>query len=501
MLACLLINVRTVRQGKSGCKSNHIMNTKISRISSVPAGESLILLGNKNSAWRGYGLTGKEVEYIKKSLRKAKTESLMIDQLGRKIWVQVIPDKKTVDLKHEAVRRAGAGLAAEVNQSKAAKVTVVDVASNGGATLAMAEGLVLANYKFVKYYTDTKTAPVLKHVKVFSKKLSASDIPQLSCVLEGTARARTLVNEPLSFLTAVQLSKEIRSFAKEAGFKVEVLTKSKIESLKMGGLLGVNKGSLDPPTFSIMEWKPKKARNKKPYVLVGKGVVFDTGGLSLKPTPNSMDMMKCDMGGAAAVAGTLYAVAKAKLPVHVIGLVPATDNRPSGNAYVPGDVLTMYDGTTVEVLNTDAEGRLILADALTYAKKYKPELVIDLATLTGAAVAAIGHYGIVSMQEDAEKENGLLKKSGNAVHERLAEMPFWSEYDDLIKSSVADIKNLGGPTAGAITAGKFLHHFTEYPWIHLDIAGPAFLTAPDGYRTIGGTGVGVRLLFDFFKQK
>ena len=417
------------------------------------------------------------------------------------IWVQIIPEKSTTELKHEALRIAGAGLAAAINQSKTTKITVVDVANNGGATLALAEGLALANYKFVKYFTDSKAIPSLKSVKIYSNKLSGSDVSEMAYVLDGTEKARTLVNEPLSFLTAVQLSKEIKNFGKEAGFKVEVLTKSKIESLKMGGLLGVNKGSLDPPTFNILEWKPKGAKNKKPYVLIGKGIVFDTGGLSLKPTPNSMDMMKCDMGGAAAVAGTMYAVAKAKLPIHVIGLIPATDNRPSGNAYVPGDVLSMYDGTTVEVLNTDAEGRLILADALSYAKKYKPELVIDLATLTGAAVATIGHYGIVSMQQGADKENELLKKSGHAVHERLAEMPFWAEYDELIKSSVADIKNLGGPTAGAITAGKFLHHFTDYPWIHLDIAGPAFMTAADGYRPIGGTGVGVRLLFDFLKKK
>ena len=200
----------------------------------------------------------------------------MIDQFGRKIWVQVIPKKNTIDLTHEAVRRAGAQLAAALNHSKIAKVTVVDVAGNESATLAMVEGLVLGNYKFVKYYTDSKAAPILKHVNIYSRKLAATDVSHLICVLEGTIKARTLVNEPLSFLTAVQLSKEIRSFAKESGFKVEVLTKSKIEALKMGGLLGVNKGSVDPPTFNIMEWKPKKARNKKPYVLVGKGVVFDT---------------------------------------------------------------------------------------------------------------------------------------------------------------------------------------------------------------------------------
>ncbi|MBL4734151.1 MAG: leucyl aminopeptidase [Flavobacteriales bacterium] len=477
------------------------MNTKISRITSIPSGESLILLGNKRSAWTGYGLNAREVAHARKYLAKGKRELVAIDQLTRKVWLQIIPDKDTVELQHEAVRRAGANLVSAINGDKLSKVTVIDVANNAAATLALVEGLALGNYKFTKYFTNGTAAPALKNIKIFSKKISPADISGLTCVLGGTERARTLVNEPLSFLTAVQLSKEIQRFGKEAGFRVEVLTKTKIEALKMGGLLGVNKGSLDPPTFNIMEWKPRNARNKKPYVLVGKGVVFDTGGLSLKPTPNSMDLMKSDMGGAAAVAGTMYAVSKAKLPVHVIGLIPATDNRPSGNAYVPGDVLTMYDGTTVEVLNTDAEGRLILADALAYAKKYKPELVIDLATLTGAAVAAIGHYGIVSMQEGADKENEQLKKSGHAVHERLAEMPFWSDYDNLIKSSIADIKNLGGPTAGAITAGKFLHRFTQYPWIHLDIAGPAFLGAADGYRSIGGTGVGVRLLFDFFKNK
>ena len=168
---------------------------------------------------------------------------------------------------------------------------------------------------------------------------------------------------------------------------------------------------------------------------------------------------------------------------------------------MPGDVLTMFDGTTVEVLNTDAEGRLILADALTYAKRYEPDVVIDLATLTGAAAMAIGQYGIVSMHEGARKHHDRLKESGEKVYERLAEMPFWEEYGDLIKSEIADIKNLGGPTGGAITAGKFLHHFTDYPWIHLDIAGPAFLSTRDSYRGIGGTGVGVRLLFEFLSQQ
>ena len=249
-----------------------------------------------------------------------------------------------------------------------------------------------------------------------------------------------------------------------------------------------------------MEWKPKGATNNKPIVLVGKGIVYDTGGLSLKPTPNSMDIMKCDMGGSAAVVGTMYAIAKAKLNLHVVGLVPATDNRPSGNAYAPGDVITMHDGSTVEVLNTDAEGRLILADALSYAKKYKPKIVIDLATLTGAAARAIGKQGIVAMGNDQETLSDL-KESGYRVHERLAEFPFWEEYKEDLKSTIADLKNLGGAEAGAITAGKFLEHFTDYPYTHLDIAGPAFTQSPFNYRGQGGTGVGVRLLFDFLKTK
>ena len=244
----------------------------------------------------------------------------------------------------------------------------------------------------------------------------------------------------------------------------------------------------------------KNATNSNPIVLVGKGIVYDTGGLSLKPTPNSMDLMKSDMGGSAAVVGAMAAIAKAKLSIHIIGLIPATDNRPSGNAYAPGDVINMYDGTSVEVLNTDAEGRLILADALSYAKKYKPELVIDLATLTGAAARAIGKQGIVAMGNDKDTMTAL-KKSGKEVQERLAEFPFWDEYAEDLKSNIADMKNLGGPEAGAITAGKFLEYFTDYPYTHLDIAGPAFMLAPFNYRGKGGTGVGVRLLFNFLKNK
>jgi leucyl aminopeptidase len=210
--------------------------------------------------------------------------------------------------------------------------------------------------------------------------------------------------------------------------------------------------------------------------------------------------MKCDMAGAAAVGCAMYAIAKAKLNVHVIALVPATDNRPGFNAFAPGDIITMMDGSTVEMLNSDAEGRMILADALHYAKKYKPALVMDLATLTGAAVAAIGTFAMVGMGTADESIKKKIHTAAETVNERIAEFPFWDDYNDLLKSDIADQKNIGGPYAGSITAGKFLQKFTDYPYFHLDIAGPAFLSAKDSYRGKGATGWGVRFLFDFFKN-
>jgi leucyl aminopeptidase len=212
-----------------------------------------------------------------------------------------------------------------------------------------------------------------------------------------------------------------------------------------------------------------------------------------------MDYMKCDMGGSAVVGCVMYMVAKMKLDLHIIALVPATDNRPGGDAFAPGDILTMFDGTTVEQMNSDAEGRLILADALAFAKKYKPELVCDFATLTGSAAAAIGNQGIVYMGTANEDIKWQMEASGFASYERLVEFPLWDEYAEWLKSDIADMKSLGQPEAGMITAGKFLQHFTDYPWLHFDIAGSAFAHAPEGYKVKGGTGVGIRLMWNFLK--
>ncbi len=476
--------------------------TTISKKSAISNTESIFLLCEKNSAFNNYGLSKAEIDFIKNEISKNEKFFICINQLHRFVFIQVIDTKKEHYQTLESLRKAANSALSLIVENKLENITVVDVENKTAETLAFAEGLALSNYQFLKYKKDKKKeASSLKTIFIVGKNIDKAEVNELNIVVDATCIARTLVNEPANFLTATQLSKEFQNLGKEAGFSVEVFDKSKIKALKMGGLLAVNRGSVEPPTFTIMEYKPGNAKNKKPIILIGKGLVYDSGGLSLKPTPNSMDMMKCDMAGAAAVGGTMLAIAKAKLPVHVISLVPATDNRPGGNAYAPGDIITMYNGLTVEMLNADAEGRMVLADALSYAQKYKPELVIDLATLTGAAIAAIGTSGIVAMGTADEKTKNELKQSGNTVFERLAEMPFWEDYDDLIKSDIADMKNLGGPYAGAITAGKFLARYINYPWMHFDIAGPAFLTSKDTYRIKGGTGVGVRLLFDFLKRR
>lgn len=443
----------------------------------------------------------KEVsDYILAELKKEDKKSISLNHLGRYISVLVINSKTDLNVLKEKTRKHAATVTDSINFLKEKEVVIYNQTKLAALSIAAAEGSALANYQFNRHLTGSKKTVNSLQTITLVGAVKQADVDNLNVIIDATSKARDLVNEPVNILNAIGLANAFKDMGKKAGFSVEVLNKTKITQLKMGGLLAVNAGSVDEPTFSIMEYKPKNAKNKNPYVLVGKGVVYDTGGLSLKPTANSMDLMKCDMAGAAAVGCAMYAIAKAKLNIHVIGLVPATDNRPGFNAFAPGDIITMMDGTTVEMLNSDAEGRMILADALHYAKRYKPELTIDLATLTGAAAAAIGSFGIVGMGNAKQKQKERLYNSGFNVHERIAEFPFWDEYDDLIKSDIADQKNLGGPYGGAITAGKFLVKYTDYPYYHLDIAGPAFITGKDSYRGKGGTGYGVRLLFDFFKN-
>ncbi len=462
------------------------------------ARDSLVILDDL-AQLRHLDLERADRQYLTEQLKS--DPALAVCDISGRLVLAHLTAKEHRPKRLEQARRAGDAMATRLNAAKRKEAQLISLQDDADLSLALAEGAVLGSYHFGKYKTDAQGAPTLERIAVVAKEVSAAAVDELNDLCEATCLARDLVNEPVSFLNAKQLAAEIRNLSRNSGFKLQVLGKEQIAALGMGGLMAVNKGSVDEPVFCILEWKPKGAVNKQPVLLVGKGVVYDTGGLSLKPTPNSMDQMKCDMAGAAAVACAISVAAKRELPLHVVGLIPATDNRPGGNAYAPGDVLRMHSGLTVEVLNTDAEGRLILADALSYGEQYKAELAITVATLTGAAMRAIGTYGSAVMGTAPDAEFERLAQAGDATHERVARLPFWEEYGEEIKSDVADIKNLGSDLAGAQTAGKFLARFTTRPFIHIDIAGPAFLTRRDGYRTKGGTGVGVRLLYAFLKQR
>lgn len=411
------------------------------------------------------------------------------------LFVGMAPDADT-----ESIRQATHSVYEVAEQFQFSKLVLVPLDNRLRVSEAIAEALVLSDYRFSQYKTKPADQPLQTAYILADSELAASAIDHGEKIALATCIARDLVNEPLITLTAPEFGRRIERLGERFGFETEVWNKSKIISMKMGGLLAVNAGSEIPPTFSILTHKPENPINDKPIILVGKGVVFDTGGLSLKPTTKSMDFMKSDMAGAAAVVGAICGLASLGSRYHVIGLIPATDNRPGKNAVVPGDVIRMHDNTSVEVMNTDAEGRLILADALAFAKKYDPEVVIDLATLTGAAVTAVGSQGIAMMGTASEEQKQAIKQAGEAVYERLVEFPLWKEYGELLKSEIADMKNLGGSEAGAITAGKFLAHFTDYPWMHLDIAGPSFLFSKSSYRGKQASGVGVRLLINFISN-
>ncbi len=456
---------------------------------------TVILAGEIKELPSGY-LSGKEMKFISERRKKHKEELFSFNRLTHWLLVWFIKEEEDQYRRIENCRKSGDTIGSFLNEQKLKQVLIVDAGKRFKETLALAEGMALGSYQFGKYKNDRDKQNTLGRILIRSEAITKEDLHILQCATDAVYKCRDLINEPYSFLTARVFAEEIEKAGKEAGVPVEVLNKKKIESLKMGGILGVNQGSNDPPTFTVMEWKPLNAVNRKPFVFVGKGIVFDSGGMNLKPG-DSMTTMKDDMSGAAAVAMAISAIARARLPVYVVGLLPATDNRPGPKALVPGDIITMHDGTTVEVLNTDAEGRLILADALSYAKRYKPALVIDMATLTGSAARAIGRFGSVGMESKAKEELARLKESGWNVFERIVEFPNWEDYGELMKSELADIKNVGPAEGGAITAGKFLMKFTDYPYIHLDIAGPAFLEKRDSYRGQGGTGFGVRLLFDF----
>ena len=295
---------------------------------------------------------------------------------------------------------------------------------------------------------------------------------QGAALAEGMALTKDLGNLPPNVCTPGYLARQAREIGRSYGMKVQVLERADMEKLGMHTLLAVARGSAEPPKFIVLEYRGG-AKAKKPVVLVGKGVTFDTGGISIKPA-GEMDEMKFDMSGAGSVLGTLKAVAEMKLPLNVVGLIPATENMPGGRATRPGDIVKSLSGQTVEILNTDAEGRLILCDALTYAERYDPAAVIDIATLTGACVIALGHVASGLFSNDDELAQEVLAAADSA-YDRAWRLPLWEDYQDQLKSNFADFANIGGRPAGSITAACFLARFTrKYKWAHLDVAGTAW---------------------------
>ncbi|MFZ0280098.1 MAG: leucyl aminopeptidase family protein [Bacteroidales bacterium] len=476
------------------------MKTEVSRISQISPDQSVVCIIGKDEIPGILLLSKPEKEYAKKRIAE-KEEHVIINSYFKTTYLirtkEGIPDYKI----REELRKTASNLKAQIKSNDHSELVITSDNTLKGASEAFAEGLLLSSYSFGKYKTRKEKDKKRNYPSrlLLHGDIEDMDLKWLNELTEAVYMVRDLINEPVNHLNAPALGEEIKKMGRIAGFSVEVLNKGKIEALKMGGLLAVNKGSVDPPVFCILEWKPENHLNSAPLVLVGKGVVYDTGGLNIK-TGDYMDNMKGDMAGAAAITGVLYTIAKTGIPLHVIGLVPSTDNRPGGNAYTQGDIIKMHNKMSVEIGNTDAEGRLILADAISYASRFKPELIIDIATLTGSAAMTFGNLAIAVMGNADKKFFRLLEECGNEVYERTAELPFWEEYGEMIKSDMADIKNVGGREAGAITAGKFLENFAEYPMIHLDIAGPGALKKDDFYRIKDGPGSGLRLLATFVKK-
>ncbi len=402
----------------------------------------------------------------------------------------------------EKLRRTAATVARRARTLKARNVAFVlptpEGSDAGGAARAAAEGAILGLYRFEKYKTKNNDG---EEPEGFDLVLGGSEDEESASagaeigakVASGSVLARDLANEPSNTATPEYLAGRAREIGDRHGMTVTVLDRAGIEAEGLTGLATVGRSASNEPRFIVLEHR--KGGGGKPVVIVGKAVTFDSGGISIKPT-TGMEDMKFDMGGGAAVLGAMEAVGALGLPLDVIAIVPATENLPGGDAFKPGDVLTMPNGKTVEILSTDAEGRLILADALCYARRYEPAAVVDCATLTGACVVALGNHasGLMSNDEDLVAE---VQTAGEAAGERAWPLPLFEEYTEQIKGDTADLKNSGGRGGGALTAGAFLKEFADFPWAHLDIAGTAYGKKGNAYTTKGATGLPARLLVEF----
>ncbi len=423
-------------------------------------------------------------------------------------------DKLTLD----KVRRVSAVVARRARDlgAREAHVALLGV---GGAGLAprdvaeaMAEGALLGLYKFdaykgVKKQEKTDERPQLARIVLLDKRATsarqAAEGAQVGSVIaQATNQCRDWAQWSGDDAAPSLYGDRVVALAREHGLKATVLDKREMEGLGMGGVLAVARGSVREPRFCVLDHHPRGAKHT--VVLVGKGITFDSGGISIKPA-EGMENMRMDKSGASAVMAAVVAAKRLKLPLRVVALAPFTDNLPSGSAYKPGDVVTTMSGKTIEVVNTDAEGRVILSDALHYAGRYDPAAIVELSTLTGGCIVAVGHHAIAGMG-NSEPLLDALREAGSAVHERIWPLPFFDEYGEMVKSQVADVKNSAGRIASSVTAGKFLEHFVgDHPWVHLDIASTAYHEGAtprfnEEYCPEKSTGVGVRLLVRWMRD-
>lgn len=371
---------------------------------------------------------------------------------------------------------------------------------------AYVEGVRLGLYRFLQFKTkdgnNDHQDPIICTITIESPRdlvRVRAEVKKAEAIADAVCMARDLVNMPGNVATPSFLAAQARSIARRSGLRCRVLDRRALRRIGMNAFLSVALGSDEPPCFIILEYRPRSKKQRPPIVLIGKAVTFDSGGISLKPAQD-MNEMKTDMAGGAAVLAVLQACSALAIPLPVVGLIPAGENLPSGHALKPGDIVSTMSGTTVEIITTDAEGRLMLADALTYAQRYKPAAVIDIATLTGACVIALGNEAAGLMGTDADLVR-RIQVSADRTGERVWELPLWREYAELLKSDVADIKNASGRQAGAITGGSFLKRFAgTTPWAHLDIAGTAWTKKALPCAQKGATGTGVRLLVDVLEH-
>jgi leucyl aminopeptidase len=462
--------------------------SSLRRIDKALKGEISKLFKNKTFT----GKTGQAM--VLHTLGNLKTERILLVGLG---------EKKKFDA--DTLRKTSAGAFHKAKESGIGDVAVelpeeiLNIPADVQAE-AIVTGAKLSIYKFKKHVSKKDEDTAFSQMKIICSKRVAKKVEksakEADIIADGVALAKDITNDSGMQVHPSSISLLAQKTAKANGFKCKVLEEKEIEKKNMGGLYNVGKGSENPPRLVVMEYGSKKHPT---VAIVGKGMVFDSGGLSLKPS-QGMEVMKSDKSGAAVVIGVMQAAARLKIPIHLIGIAPLAENMPSGRSYKPGDVIYTMSGKTVEVLNTDAEGRLILADGLTYAHQYKPKYIIDIATLTGACMIALGSHVSGLLGNDRKLINNLAR-AGESVGERLWELPLYEEYREQMKSDIADIKNVGGRFGGCITAAAFLSSFVEgHKWAHIDIAGTAWSTENRGYLNKGATAFGVRLILEFLRK-